>query len=63
MVETGKQNFMSENQRKGRRHHGRELRKHPPAAAGRLSARVMALVRRSARLPRMPDAFGRAPLR
>jgi hypothetical protein len=61
-VETGKQNFMRESKRRPR-HHGNELRKHSPAAAGRLSARVMALVRRSFRPPGMPDAFDRAPLR
>jgi len=51
------------NQRQSRCYHRRELRKHSPAAAGRLSARVMALFRRSSRPTGMPDAFDRAPLR
>ncbi len=69
MVETGKQNFMpgikdkvvvitganSEKHSPGARHGGQAL--------GRLRARVMALLRRSSRLPGMPDAFDRAPLR
>jgi hypothetical protein len=37
MAEIGKQKLYAGNQRQGRRHHGRELRKHWPAAAGRLS--------------------------